>query len=264
MRVQQVESDAYVFVGEAYQSNSLILTSGDEALLVDALGSERDAEKLRDYVEQELEKQVRFIVCTHYFSDHLAALKLFPEGRIIAHANYRHTFDSELHRSEEERGHFVEPDILISDELRLKWGRYTLDVFHNPGHTMSTLGIDIPEADLIAAGDTVVGNIVYLAYSSPELLLPALERLRRRGRTRLLTSHLGLRRADAIDHALFYLRSLRDKVKAARDSADQESLIREINLWSCLVPGAEASEFEMIFHNRNLESIIERKLFATA
>ena len=58
-------------------------------------------------------------------------------------------------------------------------------------------------------------------------------------------------------------RSLRDKVRAARDSADPESLIRGISLWSCLVPGVEASEFEVIFHTRNLESIVERKLFAT-
>lgn len=261
MDVQQVEKNMFVLIGETYLSNSLLLTKGNDVLLIDAMASQHDADHLRMFVEENLKKQVRFIICTHFFSDHIAALRFFPQSQIIAHKHYKQTFDSELHRSEEERANFVEPTILISDEMTLRWGNYTLDIFHNPAHTMSTLNIDIVEADLLAVGDTLVGNMVYFCYSTPEIFYPALKRLQRRGRSRLLSSHLGLRSSDAIDHGLYYMTQLQENVKAARRACNEESIL-DIDLDNCLSPGVSGSSFERIYHKRNLQSIIERKLFA--
>lgn len=263
MQIETLNPDLHVIVGDVYHSNSTVFIKGGDALLIDGMASREDAEKLREYVETELDKRVRFILCTHYFSDHLAALKLFPEAEIIAHKNYMHTFVTEKHRTPEEAAHFVEPSILVSESLTMKWGRHTLDIFYNPGHTMSTLGIDVEEADLLLGGDTVVGNIVYLSYSTPEMFVPALRRLQRRGRSRFLSSHMGVRRSDAIDNALCYLNRLGKKVEAAR-IAENEDLISKITLEDCLADGVEGTNFENIFHQRNLESIIERKLFAQA
>jgi glyoxylase-like metal-dependent hydrolase (beta-lactamase superfamily II) len=122
MRVHALEKDFYVAVGDAYDSNCTILLSHGEAFLIDAMASKTDANNLRHLVEVELNARVRFIACTHFFSDHLAALKLFSESEIIAHKNYSHTFDLERFRSEEERSFFVEPTILVSDELSIRWG----------------------------------------------------------------------------------------------------------------------------------------------
>jgi glyoxylase-like metal-dependent hydrolase (beta-lactamase superfamily II) len=239
----------------------MIFVNDDEVLLVDALASQRDGEALRDFVTNDLGKSVRMVVCTHYFSDHLAALKLFPKSQIIAHKNYRHTFDAERYRSEDERAHFVEPDMLVSDELQMRWGRYTLDIFHNPGHTMSTLAIDVPEADLILIGDTIVGNIVYIMYTAPQMFFPALECIKRRGRSRLLSCHMGVRSSDAVNHATHYLKELETEVLAARRNSNKDEAILSIALDACLAPGLKGTEFENRFHKRNLESIIERNLW---
>ena len=51
---------------------------------------------------------------------------------------------------------------------------------------MSTINVDIAEADLLMVGDTMVGNMVYLAYSTPEIFRHALARLQRRGRSRVI------------------------------------------------------------------------------
>ena len=263
MQVEEVESDILVFVGKTFGANSTAFINGEEVLLVDALASREDAEDLRRFVETELGKTVRFIICTHYFSDHLAALKLFPKSQIIAHRNYSHTFYTEKFRSDEEAAHFVEPNILIGDGVLMKWGRYTLDVFHNPGHTMSTINVDVPEADLLMVGDTMVGNMVYLAYSTPELFRHALARLRRRGRSRVIEGHLGARSARAIDSAAFYLNALEEKVRdARRQQPHQEDAVLGIKLQNCLAADVEGTDFENIFHQRNLDTIVERKLFA--
>jgi cyclase len=74
MRTEQIAPDVYGLIGEVLDSNSTVIVGGDEALLIDAMASRRDAEQLRSFVESELGKRVRFIICTHFFSDHIAAL----------------------------------------------------------------------------------------------------------------------------------------------------------------------------------------------
>ena len=262
MQINQISDDLYLLIGDTYHSNSTAFVSKDEVLLVDALASVADAEDLRTWVEDELQKDVRFIVSTHYFADHMAALNLFPRATVIAHKNYQETFDSELFRADEEESHFREPDILISEELCINWGRHILNIFHNPGHTTSTLGIDIQQADLLMVGDTLVGNIVYLMYSTPERFASALEQLESKRRNRVLSSHGNVRSSDAISHAQFYLKSLGQRANEARASAEGEQSLLQTPLESCLPAGIEATAFENIFHQRNLHTVLDRGLFA--
>lgn len=264
MQVNQVEDDIYLLIGEAYHSNSTAIMSGDDVLLIDAMGSKVDAAQLKQWIEHDLDKEVRFIVCTHYFCDHLAALNLFPGAKVIAHKNYLETFNSELYCSDEEKTHFREPDILVSDGLMIRWGKRTIDIFHNPGHTTSTLGIEIKDANLLLVGDTLVNNIVYLNYSTPERFVGALERLRSRAGSRVISSHGNVRSSEAIYHAQFYLESLGHQTRQARASSQGEQSLLQTPLERCLPPGIEATSFERIFHERNLHAILERKLFAAA
>ncbi|HXE91981.1 MAG TPA: MBL fold metallo-hydrolase [Terriglobales bacterium] len=261
MKIERLDHDLYLARGEALDSNATIYVSNGEALLVDALGGRPDAQQLKAFVEGELGKRVRFILATHYFSDHLAGLNLFPEAQVLAHRNYRHTFDSEQYRSDEERSFFRRPDILLGDSLLLHWGRFTLDVFYNPGHTMSTLGVEVPEADLLHVGDTLVGNLVYFLYSTPELLAQALLNLKRRGRGRLLASHQGLASPVALDHGLHYLQRLEERVRQARQQSDPKQAILGIAAAECFPAGVTPTDFESFFHRRNLNSVIDRRLY---
>ncbi|HKO58982.1 MAG TPA: MBL fold metallo-hydrolase [Thermoanaerobaculia bacterium] len=229
----QIADDIHLFIGQAYGANSLVLLKRSDALLIDGMGSRADAAELKRIVEQDLGVRVNVVIQTHYFADHMAALGLFPEAEILAHVDYKETWESERFRSEEEATHFVEPTMLIHDRLTLRWGRHTLDVFHNPGHTPSTLNVDIPSADLLHVADTLVGNIVYLAYSDAERMAVAVERLRARGRSRVLASHGGIEDAVAIEKAAKYLEDL---VNGSQ-------------------PSAPLNDFEAIFHQRNLEQL---------
>ena len=262
MKKEQIEDDIYVVTGEAFESNATVLIKNDEVLLIDALASRKDAENLRHYIENELKKEVRFILCTHYMSDHLAGLKSFPEAQIIAHENYRQTFDSQRSLTDEEASFFVEPTITFSDKIKMKWGRLTLDVFHNPSHTMSTVGVDIPEADLLLVGDAFFGSTVFLSSCGiPEQMRGALRHLQTKKRSRIVPGHIGIYDNKAFENALFYLNALQSEVETARKSSAGEKAILEIPIDDCLAPAITASEFEKEFHEINLRLIIERKLF---
>jgi cyclase len=262
MKKEQIGEDIYVLTGEFFESNATALIKDDEVLLIDALASPKDADTLQHFIEVELKKEVRFILCTHFMSDHMAALKSFPRAQIIAHENYRQTFDSQRSLTDEEASFFVEPTITFSDKIKMKWGRLTLDVFHNPSHTMSTVGIDIPEADLLLVGDAFFGSTVFLSSrGNPEQIRSALKQLQTKGRSRVVPGHIGIYDNKAFENALFYLNSLQTKAETARNSPAGENAILGISIEDCLAPQLTASDFEKEFHDINLRLIIERKLF---
>ena len=154
--------------------------------------------------------------------------------------------------------------MLVSDELVMKWGRSTLEIFHNPGHTMSTLSIEVPEADLLMAADNVVGNIAYFAYSTPDMSRHALRRLKRRGRSRLISSHTGVRDSRALDNAIVYLERLKTNAQAAWQFGVEGESVLQIPIDRCLRPELKATQYEELYHRRNLEDIVDRRLFLSA
>jgi len=80
------------------------------------------------------------------------------------------------------------------------------------------------------------GNIAYFVYSSMDEVAEALNRLRLRGRRRMIASHGGLEEASTINCALAYLRALR------AGSVDEGQL----------------KDFERVFHRRNLDFLRSR------
>jgi len=263
MRVETINSDISTVIGDTDASASTVFVANGDALLVDAMGSKADAESLRRYVEDDLGKRVRYVVATHYFSDHLAALRIFPGATIVTHELYSHTFASEQHRSAEEEAFFAKPSMTFSDRLMLRWGHYTLDLFHNPGGSMSAAGIDVPEADLLFTANAIAGRISYFAYSTPDLVLTAIERLRRRGRRRVLTGHGGPQDSVALDHALAYVRAL-DAYAARCFVSGTQSRLAEARLEEFLAPGLVATDIERRYHARNLEYLLANGRFLYA
>src|SRR5262245_42185671 len=254
VRTESIDRDAVLFHGDKYESTSLALFDGKRTLLIDGLAAVDDAEALRSALLS-AGKQVELLVSTHYFSDHLAAWKLFPEAQVLAHENSLATFWSEDFRTDEEVRHFRAPTMLLSGRLGLTWGRFGLDIFENPGHTAGTLNVDIPELDLLHVGDTAVGRMAYVHYSAPEAIDRALARALARGRSRVLRSHGPVSQADELRSARDYLANLRSRVLHARAQGQPLSSIR---IEDCLPAGPPPTDFETFFHGRNLASIEAR------
>jgi cyclase len=261
MKIETIERDAILFRGEQYDSGALALFDGARALLVDGLASAGDAAALKTVLVGEMGKRVELLVSTHYFSDHLAAWMTFPDAPVVAHENSAATFWAEDFRSPEEAAHFRAPTYRLAGRLGLTWGRFTLDIFENPGHTAGTLNVDVPELDLLHVGDTAVGRMAYIRYGGPEAVDRALSRALERGRSRVLRSHGPLCDAGPLRSARGYLANLRARALEARIHGRP---IAGIRIDECLPAGPPATDFETFFHERNLASIEERGLCAEA
>jgi len=261
MQVTELEPDILVCRGTAYESVVTVFIDGRDALLVDALAGQGDAEDLRSHLEGRLGLKLRLILMTHYMSDHMAALRLFPRARIAAHRLYAQTFLSQRDRSPQEELEFVPPTVELDGNLAFDWGRYRLTVFHNPGKTACMLNVDVAAADLLLCGDNLVGNTAYLSSTTSEQLEAGLVRLQQFGRRRLVLGHMGVLPGAALGNARHYLARLHEAVLAARSQADAAQAIHAISLESCLAADVVPTAFEREWHGRNLGVILERDLF---
>ena len=261
LRHEMLAPDVLVFTGHDHESVATAFLDGDDALLVDSLGSVEDARGLRRVLCGEMGKTVRAIAATHFMSYHIAGMHLFPDALTIAHRHYRHTFLSQNRRVD---AFYRDPQLLFDTGMSLRWGRHRLRFVHNPGKTMDHVCVDAPDADLVCVGDAIVGNIVYLSRADPELLRTAIGRIRRFGRGRVVGGHIGHFPAAVLENAIHYLDGLRERVVRIRAGTARASVadrIAAIPIDDCLAPAVEATAFERQWHRHNLEAILAQSIF---
>lgn len=261
MRFESLGSDVLMFVGDDYESVATAFLDGDDVLLVDSLSSADDAKWMRRVLCEDLGKTVRAIAATHYMSDHMAGLSLFPDALTVAHRHHRHTFLSQNRRVDD---FYREPKLVFDSAMTLRWGAHELRFVHNPGKTMDHVSVDVPTADLVCVGDNIVGNIVYLSKADPALIRAAIGRIRQFGRSTVIGGHLGRFPATVLDNAIHYLDRLRDQVIRIRNEAagqDIERRLAAIAIEACLAPQVEPTAFERDWHQRNLEVIVAQSVF---
>jgi cyclase len=263
MRVEEIESDVLMFVGDAYESVATAFLCDGDALLIDTLASHADAEWMRRSLDQ-MGKTVRTVIATHYMNDHMAGMRLYPKAQIIAQRYFRYTFESQRRRSAQDNEDYVNPTAVFGDRLSLQWGRHALQLFHNPGKTMCSVNIDAPSCDAVFAGDNIVGNIIYLSRSSPGMIDHAIARLQLLQRGRVIGGHMGMFDKLTLSHARHYLGRLREIVvdnylKYPHDLAIKA--VQSIKIESCLAPGVVPTPFEREWHGRNLDVMQEQGTF---
>jgi len=262
MRFEELGPDVLMFVGDDHESVATAFIDGSDALLVDSLASVADARWLHGVLCGDMGKSVRVIVATHFMSDHIAGMTLFPDALTIAHRHYRQTFLSQNQRIDEL---YREPRVVFDSAMKFRWGRHELQFLHNPGKTMDHVSVDVPTADLVCAGDNIVGNIVYLSKADPALIRTAIGRIRQLGRGTIIGGHMGRFSAAVLDNAIHYLDRLQEAVVRIR--VDQPlpraaGHIASIPIETCVAALVEPTAFERQWHQNNLRVIVEQSIFA--
>jgi cyclase len=262
VRFEELGSNVLMFVGDDHESVATAFIDGDDVLLVDALGSVDDARWLRRVLCEDMGKTVRVIAQTHFMSDHIAGISLFPDALTLAHRHYRHTFLSQNQRVDE---FYREPQVVFDSAMTIRWGQHELRFVHNPGKTMDHVSVDVPTADLVCAGDNIVGNIVYLSKADPALIRTAISRIRQFGRSTVIGGHMGRFPAATLDNAAHYLDRLQDavvRIRANTTSQEADDRIAAIRIEACLAPQVEPVDFEREWHQHNLEVIVAQSTFS--
>ena len=161
---ERVADDVYTFQSDVYaQVNAGAVIGQDWAVVIDTLAFPEETLAIREFIEDELQRKVRYVINTHYHADHCWGNCFFPGAYVLSHAlcreNMRNIGAASLKTAMEMDTVFQKTQIVLphltldTGVLELVVGDKTLRFIELPGHSDDGIGVYIVEDEVLFAGD---------------------------------------------------------------------------------------------------------------
>ena len=161
---ERVADDVYTFQSDVYaQVNAGAIIGQEWAVVIDTLAFPDETLAIREFIEEELKRKVRYVINTHYHADHSWGNCFFPGAYVLSHslcrANLEKFGEGSLTAALEtdkvfQKTQIVLPHLTIdSGVLELIVGDKTLRFIELPGHSDDGIGVYIVEDEVLFAGD---------------------------------------------------------------------------------------------------------------
>ena len=272
MQRERVADSVYSFQSEIYaQVTAGAVIGPNWAVVIDTLALPDETLELRDFIEQELQVPVRYVINTHYHADHTWGNILFPGATVIASTLCRELLDTKGRASLEEARQqstlyrqirIVLPRLTFSEgNLSLRVGKKTLTLYQLPGHSPDNVGVLVEEDRVLFAGDVFM-PLPYIVDGDLEDMVASLKKIGKMGLENVIQGHGDIVLRGEVDGAvkdnLAYLTALR---KAVRRSARRKypwDLLSGVTVDSCGKSRVLIGGLEEELHRRNLRALYEQ------
>jgi glyoxylase-like metal-dependent hydrolase (beta-lactamase superfamily II) len=271
---ERIADNVYSFQSEIYAQVTAGAVIGPSwAVLIDTLAIPEESLAIRDFMEQELNVPVRYVINTHSHADHSWGNCFFPGSTVVAHPLCRELLDKQGRASLEEAKRsntifrnvkIVLPQITFQEgELNLRVGKKTLTIFSLPGHSADNAAVLVEEDRVLFAGDAAM-PLPYIVEGDIDDLTASLKRIGRMGLENIIQGHGDIVLRGEIDNFikenLNYLSNIRKVVRRASRRKYPQEILDEATVESCgksrVLIGGLASEL----HRRNLRALY-RQMF---
>ncbi len=269
MQRERVADNVFFFQSDVYaQVTAGAVIGPNWAVVIDTLAIPEETLQIRDFIEQELNLPIRYVINTHYHADHAWGNCFFPGATVIAHTLCRKQLATKGQQSLLEarkqnptfrRVKIVLPQLTFDESyLILRVGKKTLSMFPLPGPCTDNIGVLVEEDRVLFAGDAFM-PLPYIVDGNIDDTIASLKRISKMGLENVVPGHGDIVLRGEIDgmvkENLAYLSALRKGVrKAARRKYPQE-ILSEIGVEDCgksrVLIGGLAEEL----HRRNLRAL---------
>lgn len=235
-------------------SNAYFYVADDGVLVVDALSTYKLGKELVDTVKTVTDKPIRFLVITHYHTDHFYGAKALKEvgAEIVAHeyaleylanpSSYNFFLSrKKLLGKEMEGTELIPPTVTISKELKIflnvdgKLKEFQVKHLCK-GHTNGDLVVFIPDEGVLFSGDIVFdGRLPFLGSGNSRNWLECLKEISRWDIKLLLPGHGEIldgreKIKKAIEWTAQYIKDLRKAIREMiEEGCDVECVREKIN-----------------------------------
>ena len=97
---ERVADDVYTFQSDVYaQVNAGAVIGQEWAVVIDTLAFPEETLAIRDFIESELKRKVRYVINTHYHADHSWGNCYFPGAYVISHNLCRKNLEKQGQKS---------------------------------------------------------------------------------------------------------------------------------------------------------------------
>lgn len=266
---ERVSDNVYSFQSEVYaQVTAGAVVGPNWAVLIDTLSTPEESLAIRDFIEQELEVPVRYIINTHYHADHSWGNCFFPGSTVISHRLCREWLEVRGVPSLEEvkkqnlafrQVKIVLPHITFTEStLNLRVGKKSLTVLSLPGHSADNVGVLVEEDRVLFAGDSFM-PMPYIVDGDIEDMISSYKKIGKMGLENVVQGHgdIVLRGEieGSIKENLAYLSAIRKFVRKASRRKYPFEMLDEVSIDECgksrVLIGGLAPEL----HRRNLRGL---------
>jgi len=269
---ERVAENVYTFQSDVYaQVNAGAIVGPNWAVVIDTLALPEETIHIRQFIEQELQVPVRYVINTHYHADHTMGNYLFPNATILAHALCRELIDSRGRESLEaarkqgtsfRQARIVLPHVTFAEgSLNLRVGKKTLALTPFPGHSPDNIGVILEEDRIMFAGDVFM-PIPYIVDGNVDDMINSLKEIGKIGFENVIQGHGDIVLRGEVEGSvrdnLAYLSAIRRAVRKAGRRKYPWDLLEEIGVEECgksrVLIGGLAEEL----HQRNLYAMYEQ------
>lgn len=266
---ERVADNVYTFQSDVYaQVNAGAIVGPNWAVVIDTLALPEETLAIRDFIEQELNVPVRYVINTHYHADHAWGNYFFPGAVVISHVLCRQLLkergEPSLDAARDQNLSFrnikiVLPHITVEDgNISLRVGKKTLTMFALPGHSMDNLAVLVDEDRVMYSGDTCM-PIPYIVDGDIDLLTESLKKISKMGLENIVQGHgdiiLRGEIVNYVENDLAYLTNIRKAVSKSSRRKYPMDLLETVDVESCgksrVLLGGLAEEL----HKRNLVAL---------
>ena len=185
---ERVADDVYTFQSDVYaQVNAGAVIGQDWAVVIDTLAFPDETLAIREFIEEELKRKVRYVINTHYHADHSWGNCFFPGAFVFSHARCRKLLEKYGQKSLDsvqemdktfQKTQIVLPHITLDEVfLELIIGEKTLRFIELPGHSSDGIGVYIVEDEVLFAGDVWM-PIPHIVDGDAEVMRDSLEKIK--------------------------------------------------------------------------------------
>ena len=181
MQRERVSENVYWFQSEVYaQVTAGVIIGPKWAVVIDTLPVPEETLAMRQFIEEQLEVPVQYIINTHFHADHTWGNCFFPGATIISHELCRQLQmkqgPASLEIAQQQNQIFkqvklVYPHLTFSSgTMSLRVGKKNLTLFPSPGHSVDGISILVEEDRVLFAADAFL-PIPYFVDGDFEVLL---------------------------------------------------------------------------------------------
>lgn len=225
IRRKRIKNHVFQLTSDTQYMNSGVIITDDFAMVIDTMLLSEDGEMIADFVKRELSLDVKYLINTHWHSDHIGGNSLLADENtiIVAHENYPDTLlrekklitpKKEMPKSLED---YPQPNITFVEKLTIK-DAITLKLIYLPGHSDDAISVYLPEEKVIFVGDTILRwetdeeiVIPYFYWGNSHELLKTYDKLLEMEIDTIIPGHGMACGLDRVEEQKFYVSELKRK-----------------------------------------------------
>ncbi|MEQ8677471.1 MAG: MBL fold metallo-hydrolase [Aggregatilineales bacterium] len=246
MQSERITDSIYVFTSDTYaQVTAGVVLTSVGAVLIDTLVYPEETKRIRRFIYDRLDTDVKYVINTHFHADHTTGTSFFNGATVIAHEKCRQLLKEHGLQSLENARQtspemqevvLVLPDVVFNDRMTLFLGDKTLQLWSTPGHSPDSIVCLVEEDQVLFAADTLM-PVPYFVGGSHAEFLATLQSLEGRNFETVVQGHgeiiLRGEIQGKITKDIDYLKKLYQFVEQAVNSDSPQGALDAITVEKC-------------------------------